>query len=249
MHTTRWARLTILAIGCSSGWGGPARGSAKPTATEPTTAVTFTSQQGTAPPGQLVSIEMGEGALLPVLRVAYTGVGGWLSAGVTGSGLRRELSVQPVSHTLGPGVYRANIDLGRSGAIAPTHVQVTLVVRGRSGASCPPNSTLRYTGGGDGRSEPTDFGRTFFSAYCTACHASKVAGASRSGAPPDLNWDTIAAIRAQRNWIDAVAALGPGSSRDDAMPQELVMPPAFVPIRPMQAERVLLAQWIACGAP
>jgi mono/diheme cytochrome c family protein len=242
----RWLSLTLLSIGCQAGWAGSAR---SPEKLEPSASrLSFTSQLGTAPPGKVVTVQLREDAPPPPVRVAYQGVGGWLSAGIVGTGERRSLSVQPISYTLGPGVYRATVAVGeRNGAASLGRVEVTLAVLGASHTACPPGSTLRYAGGGDGQSEPADFGRRFFAKYCTACHASRVEGAARRGAPPELDWDTLEGIRAQRHWIDAVAAREADSVED--APPPFVMPPAFVAKRPTQAERDRLARWIACGAP
>jgi hypothetical protein len=248
--TLRSASLTVLAIGCSTGWGSSARTPGKVAPAPSESQVAFTAQQGAPPPGQLVAIELPADAPPPAVKVDYAGVGKWLSAGIVGAaGRHYSLSVQPVSHALGPGVYRASIVVGDgAAAAAPGRVEVVLTVLGDSGTTCPPGSTLRYVGGGNGASEPADFGRTFFATYCTGCHSAKVQGASRSGAPLDLNWDGLPRIQEQRHWIDAVAAREPGEARED-MPPSFVMPPAFVPMRPTRAERELLARWIACGAP
>jgi cytochrome c5 len=247
--TFRWASLIVVALGCSTGLGGSARAPGKLALTASSSELAFTSQQGAAPMGQLVPIELREDAPAPMVKVAYAGVSEWLSAGISGAGARRVLSVQPISHKLGPGVYRASIAVADpAGAVSPREVEVTLTVLGDSHTTCPPASTLRYVGGGNGGSEPADFGRKFFATYCTACHSASVQGASRSGAPLDLNWDGLARIQEQRHWIDAVAARDPQEAHED-MPPSFVMPPAFVPMRPTPAERALLARWIACGAP
>lgn len=130
-------------------------------------------------------------------------------------------------------------------AVAPSTDTVRrsgLAVAAASGTGCPPGSTLRYQGGGDGASEPADFGKSFFARYCTRCHGSAIVGSARSGAPPDLNWDEPQRIRELRAWIDvAAAARGTRKNYD--------MPPRNVPAQPTDAERELLARWIACGAP
>jgi hypothetical protein len=109
---------------------------------------------------------------------------------------------------------------------------------GGSGAVCPPgNTTLRYTGGGNGASEPADFGSTFFATYCTGCHGAVPSG----GAPSHANFATLAGIRDHISLIDARAAAGP--TRVNA-----AMPPVGGAI-PSVAERTLLGTWLACGAP
>lgn len=124
------------------------------------------------------------------------------------------------------------------GSRRPEVVPAAVALRG---AICPPGSKLRYQGGGDGASEPADFGKTFFGHYCTGCHGSALVGASRSGAPDELNWDDPNRIREKRSWIEAAAARGRQEHYD--------MPPPGTPVQPTRAERELLARWIACGAP
>jgi hypothetical protein len=106
---------------------------------------------------------------------------------------------------------------------------------GPSGATCPPGSTLRYTGGGNGTTEPADFGATFFATYCTGCHASPPV----NGAPISLT--TLAAIQGSAAAIDQQAAAGPARTNTS-------MPVAGGAV-PTVAERTLLGAWLACGAP
>jgi hypothetical protein len=243
----RFTAIAILAIGCSTGLSS-ARNAARPVPLPAVVELAFTSQPGTVPVGQVVDLAAKDGAPVPV-RVKYVaGPRYWLSVGIAGTGASRALSVQPTSHRLGPGVYRASIEVFDAGDGSARRVEVTLTITGRSGGVCPPGSTLRYAGGGNRRDEPRDFGKTFFAKYCTMCHGSTVAGNARLGAPPELNWDSIDTIRLQRNWIDAVATHEPGAVGDD-LPMGFVMPPRFMPMRPTRVERNLLARWIACGAP
>lgn len=99
-----------------------------------------------------------------------------------------------------------------------------------SGATCPPGSTLAYA----------DFDDEFFGVYCTRCHASALSGPTRSGAPVGADFDTLDGIRPRRFSIDARAGSGP-------LGTFTVMPPG--PPVPSPAERAVLSQWIACGAP
>lgn len=101
---------------------------------------------------------------------------------------------------------------------------------GGSGATCPSDSALTYQ----------NFGQDFFSRYCTTCHASSLNGASRLSAPVDVDFDAQALIQRQLAAIDETAAAGP-----DAV--NTAMPNAGV--RPTEAERRQLGEWLACGAP
>jgi hypothetical protein len=241
--SSRWMFLAVVVCGCGTESAGSPRAPENVVAAPGDARLVFAGRQGTAPLGQTIALRLREDAPTPKVKVGYADGSGWLSAGIAGSGARRLLSVQPVSHRLGPGTYRATIDVEGSGkAVSPERLEVTLVVQGYTLSTCPPGSTLRYAGGGNGGREPADFGRAFFGRYCTGCHGSAVIGAARSGAPPGVNWDTPESIRAQRHWIDAFAGRGPGASNED-------MPPEWVPVQPTSAERQLLARWIACGAP
>ena len=105
-----------------------------------------------------------------------------------------------------------------------------------SGATCPAGGTsLRYTGGGNGGSEPASFGATFFSTYCLGCHGATPS----SGAPAHASFTTLAAIRDHAALIDQKAARGPVRTNTS-------MPPGG---GPSDAERTNLGVWLACGAP
>jgi hypothetical protein len=238
------AALLASALACA-----PRSGASAPAAHDPRTwrapQLTFSAQQGLAALGASVPVTVPPGASDPEVRVIPTAEARWLRAGLAHTGDRPVLSVQPVAHGLGPGVYRAVIVLGNAD---PERVDVRLFVSGRSATACPPGSTLRYAGGGDGRGEPADFGRSFFGRYCVGCHGSAVREPRRSGAPVDMNWDSLDAIRQQRAWIDAVASRDTAPATEAPVPG-MVMPPRGARARPSAAERTLLAQWIACGAP
>lgn len=107
-----------------------------------------------------------------------------------------------------------------------------------SGATCPPGGTsLRYAGGGDGGTEPADFGASFFAASCLSCHGA----VPSNGAPGGAAFDTLASIRAHAQAIDQRAAAGPARVNTS-------MPPAGSPA-PSLAARTSLGVWLACGAP
>jgi uncharacterized membrane protein len=78
-------------------------------------------------------------------------------------------------------------------------------------------------------------------AYCVSCHSSTLSGAERRGAPSDHNFDSLIGIVEELDHIDEDAAAGPNVVNR-------VMPPAGLPA-PSVAERTLLGEWLACGAP
>ena len=80
----------------------------------------------------------------------------------------------------------------------------------------------------------------FFADYCTTCHDSDKFGADRFGAPIDLNFDTRTGIADAAMQIDRVAAGGP-ERINRRMPASVS--------RPTDSERVMLGEWLACGAP
>jgi cytochrome c5 len=99
----------------------------------------------------------------------------------------------------------------------------------RTGAICP-TPAVTYAA----------FGQTFFSTYCTSCHASTLTGAARIGAPEGYDFDTAAGVRLHVVEIDEVAASGP-SATNATMP--------FAGPMPTLAERQSLGQLLACGVP
>lgn len=84
------------------------------------------------------------------------------------------------------------------------------------------------------------FAAPFFTAYCTACHATAVVGAARNGAPPDHNFDTLAGARQFADHIDRMAGASPSLSVKNTS-----MPPAGP--APSDHERQQLSCWIAQG--
>lgn len=80
-----------------------------------------------------------------------------------------------------------------------------------------------------------NFGGPFILTYCTGCHHSSLGAGERAGAPPDMNFDTLAEVRAHAPRIWARAA-------DD----NASMPPIGAPAAD---ERTRLGEWLACGAP
>jgi uncharacterized membrane protein len=90
---------------------------------------------------------------------------------------------------------------------------------------CPPGGTdLTYA----------NFGAAFVAAYCETCHAAS--GDARDGAPDSFRFDTLDEIHQHAGRI-FIRAAGPNAT----------MPPG--PNDPPRAERDMLADWLACGAP
>src|SRR5260221_4742355 len=89
---------------------------------------------------------------------------------------------------------------------------------------CPQGSTLTYD----------NFGAAFLGANCTTCHAADPG--NRHGAPDAYRFDTLADVHAHaaRMFVSAAAT-------------NTSMPPG--PYDPPLAERDMLADWLACGAP
>ena len=97
-------------------------------------------------------------------------------------------------------------------------------------ATCPPSSTLTYA----------TFGQPFMESYCTRCHSSTLTGDDRNGVTSFHDFDTHLGVRQVADHIDRAAGAGPGATNDQ-------MPPDGA--APSLAEREMLAEWIACGAP
>jgi uncharacterized membrane protein len=88
--------------------------------------------------------------------------------------------------------------------------------------SCPEDGTaLTYD----------NFGAAFMAEHCNRCHSE-----GKSGAPPDIRFDSLDEIRMHADRIFIRAAGG-----------NVTMPPG--PNDPPADERELLAEWLACGAP
>ena len=109
---------------------------------------------------------------------------------------------------------------GTDGQGAPFQEGDTLADR-----DCPTGSFLDYG----------NFGSPFFSEYCTGCHSSQIPATMRQGAPAGVDFETIDGIRGRADLIYLRAADG-----------YAVMPPVG---GPSGETRVLLGEWLACGAP
>lgn len=92
-----------------------------------------------------------------------------------------------------------------------------------SGAACPDQQTLRYD----------NFGERFIAEYCIACHSAEIAS-------DDFDFSSQIKVRLNAEWIDRHAAGGP-------LAINAMMPPKEP--RPSIEERMLLGEWLACGAP
>ncbi len=91
--------------------------------------------------------------------------------------------------------------------------------------SCPSEGTaLTYD----------NFANAFFLKYCNSCHG--VGSDDRNGAPIAFVFDTHDQVFALRERVFVRAAA-----------QNITMPPG--PDDPSEADREMLAEWIACGAP
>jgi hypothetical protein len=99
-----------------------------------------------------------------------------------------------------------------------------------TGASCPPAAQPTYD----------SFGEQFMTSYCTRCHSSKLMGPDRQGAPLLHDFDTLYGVQAFIQHIDETTASGPDATNTSMPPND----PA-----PTLAERQILGEWLACGAP
>jgi uncharacterized membrane protein len=116
-------------------------------------------------------------------------------------------------------------------------VRVAVVAAALALAGCLPDATeLDEVACPQGGTELTydGFGQFFLAAHCQSCHARDAP--ARNGAPAGTSFDSHADVVRHRERIFARAAGGNTS-----------MPPG--PDDPPRAERDLLAEWLACGAP
>ncbi|MCX5741411.1 MAG: hypothetical protein NT062_02810 [Proteobacteria bacterium] len=97
-------------------------------------------------------------------------------------------------------------------------------------ATCPPTAAPTYA----------NFGAAFFDSHCLACHSETKVGVDRAGAPPTIDFDTLALVRENTSRIDQQAAFGPTI-------HNRLMPPANAMVAvPSDDERRQLGQFLAC---
>lgn len=77
------------------------------------------------------------------------------------------------------------------------------------------------------------FARGYLSTWCTPCHSSELVGASRSGAPEGVDFETWAGAAL---WAERIGATSIDAS----------MPPAG---GPSEEDRERILEWVECGAP
>jgi uncharacterized membrane protein len=85
-----------------------------------------------------------------------------------------------------------------------------------------------------------EFGQPFMESYCLGCHSAAAVGPERHGAPSDHNFDHREEILAEAEHVELAAGAGAEVTNE-------VMPPEDP--RPSRAERMMLSEWLACGAP
>ncbi len=100
---------------------------------------------------------------------------------------------------------------------------------GATGATCPPTDPPTFD----------SFGDTFMGTYCRECHSTN--SANRRGAPGNQNYDTEADLLKHAAAIEDVAAAGPDAT-NTSMPEL----GGAVTMRPSQAEREQLGEYLAC---
>lgn len=94
-----------------------------------------------------------------------------------------------------------------------------------AGRDCPPESFLTWE----------NFGEGFMLDHCTGCHSQLLGESQRANAPLDVDFNTQVQVQDQ---IDRIYARS--GDANDTMP----------PVDTIRAEeRILLGDWLACGAP
>ncbi len=113
------------------------------------TLLEFRGEAAGAPPeaATVKVINQGGGILSDLQAMTlYVGVGGWLSAGLTGTTAPTELVARPDPSDLSPGTYKAEIRVAGPGALnTPASVDVTFTID--AGAVSPANSTAALPDG------------------------------------------------------------------------------------------------------
>lgn len=122
---------------------------------------------------------------------------------------------------------------------------VAPVIGGLLWAGCSPDaplseSELAAAGAAEcGELTYQNFGARFFADYCLPCHNDQLrTDVARSDAPLGIDFNRLDGIRTFQKRI----RLRAGELGD--------MPPRLLPVaRPTPEERILLIQWLDCGAP
>jgi len=94
-----------------------------------------------------------------------------------------------------------------------------------SGRACPPDSAVTWE----------SFGQGFVLSHCAGCHSSNLGAGERAEAPIEVNMETQDLVQ---EWLIRIYA----RSADE----NATMPPVD---SVLADERVLLGDWLACGAP
>ncbi len=95
-----------------------------------------------------------------------------------------------------------------------------------------------------------NFGQQFMTDYCTHCHAATLPRSQRNGAPLYHDYNTLQGVLSLPEHIDERAGAGPAATNT-------LMPPSRCPstpggaldrdcAKPSEAERTMLAKWLAC---
>lgn len=111
---------------------------------------------------------------------------------------------------------------------------LVLLTAAACGSESARSGEAPQTCGSDANLTYESFGQPFFLSWCSGCHGADLGENERAGAPPNLNFDDLSAIRAHSERI-----------RERAVTHQ-TMPPAG---GPPEDERRRLGEWLACGAP
>ena len=95
-----------------------------------------------------------------------------------------------------------------------------------------------------------NFGQGFMANYCTMCHASTLTHSQRNGAPLYHDYDTLRGVLEIPDHIDEDAGSGPDAHNTRMPPSKCPSTPGGSLdrdcVKPTDAERTNLSQWIAC---
>jgi hypothetical protein len=94
------------------------------------------------------------------------------------------------------------------------------------------------------------FGQSFMTTYCTTCHSASLRSAARNGAPIFHDYDDLEGVLQIPGHIDEQAGSGPAATNTSMPPERCPNTPGG-PLardcpRPSEAERKMLAEWVAC---